>query len=268
MSTFISTVLIALLVLNGMMFIQQSSMIFYPYTRLQQTPMDWGLQYEDVNLTTSDGIQLHGWFIPHSGSSKVLLFFHGNAGNISHRGASIAIFHRLGLNVFIIDYRGYGRSQGEPGEAGLYSDADAAWQYLTRIRGVDKDNIIIFGRSLGGAVATHLASDVQPAALILESTFSSARDMASTLFPLIYRLLVLRYRFDSIARIKKISSPLLLVHSPDDEIIPFKVGEKLYQAANEPKRMFRLTGDHNGGFLRSQPAYEQALQAFINAHVR
>jgi fermentation-respiration switch protein FrsA (DUF1100 family) len=229
--------------------------------------MDWGLPYQDVNLTTADGIQLHGWYIPHADSSKVLLFFHGNAGNISHRGASIAIFHRLGLNVFIIDYRGYGKSQGDPDEAGLYRDADAAWQYLTQEKGVDKDNIIIFGRSLGGAVATRLAAEVHPAALILESTFSSARDMAKSLFPIIYRLLIFRYRFNSMGRIKQINCPLLVMHSPDDEIIPFHVGEKLFNAANEPKRLIKMKGDHNNGFLLSQPAYEQSLRAFINTHM-
>ena len=267
MTTFISTVLVALLVFNGMMFMQQSSMIFFPYAHLEQTPRDWGLQYQDVNLTTSDGIQLHGWYIPHADSSKVLLFFHGNAGNISHRGASIEIFHRLGLNVFIIDYRGYGKSQGDPDEAGLYRDADAAWQYLTQEKGVDKDNIIIFGRSLGGAVATRLAAEAHPAALILESTFSSARDMARSLFPIIYRLLIFRYRFNSMGAIKQINCPLLVMHSPDDEIIPFHVGEKLYNAANEPKRLIKMKGDHNNGFLLSQPAYEQSLRAFINTYM-
>jgi fermentation-respiration switch protein FrsA (DUF1100 family) len=259
---------VALLVFNGMMFMQQSSMIFFPYAHLEQTPGDWGLQYQDVNLTTSDGIQLHGWYIPHADSSKVLLFFHGNAGNISHRGASIEIFHRLGLNVFIIDYRGYGKSQGDPDEAGLYRDADAAWQYLTQQIGIDKDKIIIFGRSLGGAVATRLAAEVHPAALILESTFSSARDMAKSLFPIIYRLLIFRYRFNSMSTIKQINCPLLVMHSPDDEIIPFHVGEKLYNAANEPKRLIKMKGDHNNGFLLSQPAYEQSLRTFINTHMR
>ncbi len=242
-------------------------MIFFPYAQLEQTPEDWGLDYQDVNLTTSDNIQLHGWYIPRKDSNKVLLFFHGNAGNISHRGASIAIFHRLGLNVLIIDYRGYGKSQGDPDEAGLYRDADAAWHYLTGERGVDKNNIIIFGRSLGGSVATRLAADVQPAALILESTFSSARDMAKTLFPIIYRLFIFRYRFNSMDRIKKIDCPLLLLHSPEDEIIPFHIGEKLFNAAVEPKQLVKMKGDHNNGFLLSQPAYQQSIRAFIDKHM-
>ena len=104
--------------------------------------MNWNLQYENVALHTSDGTRLHGWYIPHPDSDRVLLFFHGNAGNISHRGESIAIFHRLGLNVFIIDYRGYGQSEGKPSEAGLYDDARTAWQYLTETKDFDKKNII------------------------------------------------------------------------------------------------------------------------------
>jgi fermentation-respiration switch protein FrsA (DUF1100 family) len=267
MTTFIATVLIGLFVLNGMMFMQQSSMIFFPYAHLEQTPGDWGLPYQDVNLTTADGLQLHGWYIPHTDSSKVLLFFHGNAGNISHRRESIAIFHRQGLNVFIIDYRGYGKSQGDPDETGLYRDADAAWQYLTQQKGIDKDNIIIFGRSLGGAVATRLASEVHPAALILESTFSSARDMARSIFPILSHVLIFRYKFNSMHTIKKINCPLLLMHSPDDEIIPFHIGEKLYKSANEPKRLIKMKGDHNNGFLLSQPVYEQALNEFIRTYV-
>ena len=136
-------------------------MIFFPQRSLSATPASWGLAYEDVFLTSEDGIQLHGWYVPRQGSDRVLLFLHGNAGNISHRGESIVLFHRLGLNVLIIDYRGYGRSQGSPSEQGLYQDANAAWQYLIDARGFDGKDIILFGRSLGGAVAARLASEVQ-----------------------------------------------------------------------------------------------------------
>ncbi len=263
MITIIAMVLVALLALNGMMFIQQPSMVFFPSTKLQASPEDWGLQYENVYLKTSDEKQLHGWYIPYPGTDRVVLFFHGNAGNISHRGDSIAIFHRLGLNVFIIDYRGYGLSQGNPGEAGLYRDAKTAWDYLTQVKVIDKANIIIFGRSLGGTVATRLASEVHPAALIIESTFSSARDMARSIFPLLSRVLVFRFRFNSITRIKKITCPLLVLHSAEDEIIPFHLGEKIYHAANQPKYFVTMKGDHNTGFLFSQPGYEQSLKEFI-----
>ena len=263
----ILVVLLALVVLNGWMYLQQPHMIFLPYRQLDQTPADWGLEYEDVSLGAWQGPRLHGWYIPHRGSRRVLLFFHGNAGNISHRGESVAIFHRLGLNVFIFDYRGYGQSAGKPAEAGLYADAAAAWLYLTRDRGFAPENIVLFGRSLGGAVASRLAADVQPGALILESTFSSARDMAEAVFPVLSRLIVLRFRFNTAANIKRVTCPLLVVHSPDDEIIPFRLGEKVYQAAPAPKALVRLKGDHNTGFIASQPAYEEALAEFILAHV-
>ncbi len=265
----LGSVLLSILVLclfGGWMYFQQPSMIFYPVRNLSATPADWGLQYEDVALKSVDGIRLHGWYIPYAERDRVLLFFHGNAGNMSHRGESIEIFHRLGLNIFIFDYRGYGQSEGKPSESGLYADARAAWQYLTDTKGFKKENITIFGRSLGGAVAAELAAEVQPGSLILESTFSSAKEMANTVLPVMSHLVPLRFEFETAVYIKQVSSPLLIVHSPDDEIIPYRLGEKVYQAANEPKSFLKLQGDHNGGFLMSQPRYEQELGKFLLTH--
>ena len=265
MMTALVSVLFALVLLNGWMFLQQPGMIFFPARGLQATPADWAMSYEDVSLKSADGIELHGWYIPAPRAERVVLFLHGNAGNISHRGESIAIFRRLGLDVFIFDYRGYGRSDGEPGEAGLYQDAAAAWRYLVETRGVSPGNIVVFGRSLGGAVAAQLASRVQPqpGGLILESTLSSARDFAKAAFPLLSRVLVVRYQFDSVARLTQVRCPVLVLHSPTDEIMPYRLGEKLYQSAHEPKRFVALRGDHNSGFMQSQPQYEQALGEFI-----
>jgi len=260
-------VLVALGLLNGWMFLQQPGMIFFPYRDLDAAPSDWGYAYEDVFITTADDVRLHGWYIPHPEARRVLLFFHGNAGNISHRGDSIAIFHRLGLNVFIIDYRGYGRSQGSPSEQGLYRDAAASWRYLTETRGFDPGEVVLFGRSLGGAVAAQLASTVQPGGLILESTLSSARDFARSVFPLLSRLVVVRYGFDTVRSVVLVHCPVLVLHSPDDEIMPFALGEKVYAAAGQPKRLVKLHGDHNGGFLLSQPGYQRELGAFINRYL-
>lgn len=262
----LTVIFLGLLLLNGWMYLQQAAMIFFPDRLLSATPASWGLEYEDVFLTTEDGVQLHGWYVPRQGSDRVLLFLHGNAGNISHRGESITVFHRLGLNVLIIDYRGYGRSQGSPSEQGLYQDAAAAWHYLIDTRGFDSEDIILFGRSLGGAVAARLASEVQAGGVILESTFSSARDVAGSLFPILSRLVVLRYRFDTAGYLKSVASPLLVLHSPEDDIIPFYLGEKVYQAGSEPKVFVKLQGDHNGGFLQSQPRYEQELGRFIGSY--
>ncbi len=261
--TVLVSVLLALAIINGWMFLQQPGMIFFPLRQLDATPADWGMPYEDVSLKTADGIGLHGWYIPQPGAQRVLLFLHGNAGNISHRGDSIAIFRRLGLSVFIFDYRGYGRSDGTPTEAGLYQDAAAAWDYLTKTRGLAANEILIFGRSLGGAVAAQLASRVQPGALILESSLSSARDFAQAVFPLLSRLVVVRYDFDTVARLAQVHCPVLVLHSPTDEIMPYRLGEKLYQSAHEPKRFVALQGDHNTGFLQSQPQYQEALAEFI-----
>ena len=261
--TLLVSALLALVVLNGWMFLQQPAMIFFPHRELAATPAAWGMPYEDVSLTTADGTELHGWYIPRPGAERVLLFLHGNAGNISHRGDSVAIFRRLDLNVFIFDYRGYGRSGGTPTETGLYQDAAAAWRYLVGTRGVPADNIVIFGRSLGGAVAAQLAAQVQPAALILESSLSSARDFAQAVFPLLSRVVVVRYDFDTVARLAQVRCPVLVLHSPADEIMPYHLGEKVYRSAHEPKRFVALRGDHNNGFLQSQPQYEQALGEFI-----
>ncbi len=256
--------LLGLVLLNGCMYLQQSSMIFFPYATLDQTPAEWGLVYEDVFLDTEDGVRLHGWYIPRHGSKQALLFFHGNAGNISHRGASVEIFHRLGLNVFIFDYRGYGKSQGKPDEKGLYKDARAAWRYLSKERGFGQEEIILFGRSLGGAVAAELAAEIQPGGLILESTFSSAKDVANAVFPVLSRLIFLRYDFDTAAHVRRVACPVLVLHSPDDEIIPFRLGEKVFQAAKEPKSFVKMRGDHNSGILMSQPDYERALGVFVS----
>jgi len=259
----LSVSVLVLLLLGAWLFYQQPAMIFFPSKDLIETPTDWGLPYEDVALVTEDTVRLHGWFIPHQGASRTVLFFHGNAGNISHRGESVSIFHRLGLNVFIFDYRGYGNSQGKPSEVGMYDDARTAWHYLVKEKGFATSQIIIFGRSLGGAVAANLAAEVQPGALILESTFSSTKDMAGVVLPVISHFIPLRFEFNTADKIKWVTSPLLVVHSPADDIIPFRLGEKVYHAANQPKSLVKIQGDHNSGFLLSQPAYEQALREFL-----
>jgi len=257
------TIVLSLFALNALMWMQQPSMIFYPFRPLDATPADWGLDYEDVALATSDGLLINGWYIPAPGSKQVLLFFHGNAGNISHRGESVAIFHRLGLDVFIIDYRGYGASQGKPTEAGLYLDAQAAWDYLKKTRAYRDEDIIVFGRSLGASVAAQLAAQVHPRALIVESAMSSARDFANEVFPLLSRLVLLRYRFDTVASVRHTIVPVLVLHSRADEIMSYSLGEKVFREANEPKSFFELKGGHNSGFLLSQPAYGQALEEFL-----
>lgn len=194
---YIQLFIFGLLLLNAWMYFQQPNIIFHPIQKLEETPENWGLEYDKVSLQTADNVQLHGWYIPHENADQVLLFFHGNAGNISHRRNSIEIFHQLGLNILIIDYRGYGQSAGRPSETGLYQDATAGWRYLVETKGFTDNQVLIFGRSLGGAVATQLAAGVQARGLILESTLSSARDFARAVFPLLSRLVFMRYEFNS-----------------------------------------------------------------------
>ena len=265
MISYVVILVVSLLLINAYMYFQQPRMIFYPFHELFQTPTDWGLEFEDVTLQTKDGVQLHGWYIPHPQSQHVLLFFHGNAGNISHRRDSIEIFHRLGLNVFIIDYRGYGKSEDKPSEQGLYQDARAAWDFLTTKKGFTSKQIILFGRSLGGVIAAKLASEVQARGLILESTFSSARDFARVVFPILARLVWIRYDFNTVESIQRVTAPVLVLHSPEDEIMPFPLGEKVFEGANQPKRFVRLRGDHNYGFIKSQPEYEEALKSWLKS---
>ncbi len=256
---------IGICMLNLFFYVVQPGIVFHPMEHLAETPSDWGMAFEDAHLESEDGTELHGWYIPAPNAERVLLFLHGNAGNISHRRDSIRIFHDLGLDVFIVDYRGFGRSQGQPSEDGLYMDALSAWRYLTEQHGIDAQDIVIFGRSLGGAVAAHLASQVNPAAIIIEAGFSSAADASRLLFPWLSRIVLLRYPFPAADHLAKADAPILILHSPADEIVPFELGWRLFLSAPEPKRFVELSGGHNDGFLRSMPNYANELAAFLSS---
>jgi hypothetical protein len=261
-----------LLLMGTLTWLLQPKLLFRPFPELIGVPADWGLAYEDVWLTAEDGVRLHGWFLPAPGPSRqrsgasphTLLFLHGNAGNVSHRGASLMIFAELGLDVLIIDYRGYGRSQGRPSEIGLNLDADAAWRWLTEERALAPEDIVVFGRSLGGAVATELAARVHPGALIIESSFTDLEAMARLHHPLLAMFIPLRYRFASADALARVRCPVLILHSPDDGIVPYEHGRRLFEIATAPKRFVDLVGGHNEGFIESQPRYQQALAAFLD----
>lgn len=241
----------------------QNKLLYMPSRQMDSTPKEWGLAYEDVFLNADDGVQFHGWYIPCDDAEKVMLFFHGNAGNISHRHASIDIFHRLGVNVLAIDYRGYGKSQGKPSEQGTYRDSRAAWDYLVGERGISPENIIVHGRSLGGAIAAWLARDCNPGALIIESAFSSVPDMAVDLYPFIPSRKLVRFQYDTREYVKSVRCPVLIVHSPNDDIVPYNHGRILYETAKEPKSFHQIEGDHNYGFVQSGDVYVSGVKAFI-----
>lgn len=251
----------------GFLFIAQSHYVYYPERALLANPGGIGLRYEEVTFETSDGVQLSGWFIPSDSAGGVILFCHGNAGNISHRLESIQVFHRLGLSVFIFDYRGYGESKGKPTEQGTYKDAEAAWDYLVAERQIEPSQVIIFGRSLGGAVAAWLAQSHRPAALVVESTFTSLPDIAATLYPFLPVRLLLRFEYNTAEYLTRVDCPILIVHSRDDEIMPVAHGRQLFETAREPKRFLEISGTHNEGFITSGEVYYKGLNTFVLEHI-
>ena len=258
----------ALLVL--FVFVSQSRMIFYPEIpsrEIMMTPDRIGLVYEPVQLVTDDGIKLDAWFMPREHARGVLLFFHGNAGNISHRLDSLQLFHDLGLAVLIFDYRGYGRSEGRISEQGTYRDAEAAWRYLAEERKIPVRDIVLFGRSLGAAVAAQLATRHTPGALMIESAFTSVPDMAADIYPFLPVRWLARFQYATGEYLASVSCPVLVVHSRDDEIIPFKHGQRLFELAKEPKQWLPIRGGHNDGFIVSGRSYVDGFNSFLTAHL-
>lgn len=263
----LNVVLLAAVAYAGLclfLFLFQSNLVYFPAKALYTNPERAGLKFEDVWLTADDGIRIHGWFVPHGDPRGTLLFFHGNAGNMADRIDSLSIFHDLELNTLIIDYHGYGSSGGAPGEKQTYLDAMAAWTYLVEQRNIPPDQIVVFGRSLGGGVASWLASEVRPAGLILESSFTSVPDLAAKLYPVFPVRWLSRIRYDSRSALSRVHCPVLIVHSPNDDIVPFAHARALYDAASEPKDFLELRGNHNDGFLISGDRYLRGLDAFLD----
>ena len=254
----------------ALLFFFQGKLLYYPELgrEVHATPRDHGLAYESLSLLTPDNERLDAWFVPKEQARASVLILHGNAGNISHRLDTIAMFHRLGYSVLIFDYRGYGRSTGQPSEAGLYRDAQTAWEYLTRQRGLPPGRIILFGESLGGAVAAWLAVREHPGALVLSSVFTSVPEMAADLYPWLPARWLARSRYDTRAALAEITCPVLIAHSPEDEIIPFHHGQALFIAAAEPKVFLPLAGGHNDGFIFMRSEWVDILADFLRRHIK
>jgi fermentation-respiration switch protein FrsA (DUF1100 family) len=251
------------LLICAAMYLLQDSMVYFPSSRIARTPGAVGLNFDEVVLETEDGERLGAWLVRAPGARGTVLFCHGNAGNISHRVSTLEILAGLGMDVLIFDYRGFGTSTGEPSEEGLYQDAMAAWRFLGA-RGTKRERTIIMGRSLGGGVAVWLASEVDAAGLVAESTFTSAVDLGGEHYPFLPVSLLLRHRFDSIERIANVGEPVLVAHSDEDTLIPSHHGQALFAAARQPKQYLPLAGDHNDTVPASGAAYVDGLDAFFS----
>ncbi|MBF0216798.1 MAG: alpha/beta hydrolase [Candidatus Omnitrophica bacterium] len=242
---------------------EQKSM-FFPKKGFDPDMPAPSFKYEDVYLTTGDGVRLNGWYISSPGAKDTILFFHGNAGNISNRIPKLTALSAMGVNVFIVDYRGYGYSGGVPGEKGFYLDAEAAYKYLIDVKKSTGMEIILLGGSIGAAVAVELASKKEVKALIADGAFSSVKDMAAMYYPVIPPV-VISAKFDSISKIKDISCPKLFMHSADDEVVPISMGEKLYAAAKPPKFFAKTHGYHNDISWDGGREFSRVIKSFIDS---
>jgi len=250
--------------LAALAWLLQGKMVYFPMSQIVATPADHGMDFEEVMIETTDGVRLQAWFVRAAEpAGRTVLFFHGNAGNLSHRMDSLVNFRGLGLDTLLVSYRGYGNSDGRPSETGTYLDAAAAWDHLTNERGIPGERIVVFGRSLGGAVASWVAAERDPGGLILESSFTSIIDLGARYYWFLPVRLLSRFSYDTLGRLPQVRAPVLIVHSPQDEIVPFEHAEALYEAAPEPRTLLRIRGGHNDGFLLSGAAYIDGLRSFV-----
>lgn len=238
---------VAFLFCVGVVMLFEETFIFFPSRYPEGDWQPKGLSFEDAWFTSPDGLRLHGWYAGRDDPRAVVLFCHGNAGNVTHRAETLyTLNERLGASVLIFDYRGYGRSQGKPDEEGILADARAARAWLAERAGVAEQDVVVMGRSVGGAVAVDLAARDGARALVLESTFTSIPDLAAHHYPWLPVGRLLRTRLDSLSKIRDYHGPLLVSHGDADTIVPYRFGRRLFDAANEPKQFFPIPGgDHN-----------------------
>jgi len=254
--------------ITAWVYFSQRKMLYFPTRTLAATPADAELNHEEVWLTNTIGTRIHAWWIPHENARFTVLFSHGNGGNISHRLETFRIFHELGLSIMIYDFSGYGQSEGEPSEDATRADAHAAWDWLVNDEKIAPDSIILFGRSLGGAITAGLAGDltqdgVSPAGIILESTFTSVPDMGAYIYPWLPVRLLSRYQYNSVTGLNDVRLPALFSHSQDDEIVPYALGRTLFESYQGPKSFLELPGDHNGGYALMGQGYLNGLNQFL-----
>ncbi|MCK5683165.1 alpha/beta hydrolase [bacterium] len=258
----------SLILISGMLYFFQGKFVYAPSKKYIGTPADIGIKFEEVFFKSKNDVKICGWYVPAVPGDYTILFCHGNAGNISHRLKTLKIMHDLGYNFLIFDYQGYGKSEGTPTEEGTYSDTRAAYDYLINEKKCSEDKIIFQARSLGGGIATKVVTEKNPPVYILESTFTSVADVARKIYPFLPVDLLTRIKYPTIDNLKSISCPIFFVHSPDDEVIPFSHGKKLYESYNGKKTFFQLKGGHNEGLRISEKEYTAALKTFLDSHLK
>lgn len=240
----------------------ENLLVFRPASARQNWVEPPSAEIEDLFLTCASGVRVHAWWLPCEGSSDVVLYLHGNAGNLSHRGGSILKLRQLlGASVLIVDYPGYGKSEGKPTEVGCYEAAHAAYDWLTADQGIDPRDILLYGASLGGAVVIELGSRREHRGMILVKTFTSLPDVASYLHPWLPVRWLMRNEFDSLARIRRCRRPVFIGHGDGDRMVPYVLGKRLYDAAHEPKHLYTMPGDGHNDRLPEE--FFAALREFL-----
>jgi fermentation-respiration switch protein FrsA (DUF1100 family) len=251
--------------LTALMLAFERQLIYFPQRTLDLLPSDLGMRFDEFRLAAL-GAEVHGWWLPKQGARWGVLVCHGNAGNISHRLERARLMQqRLGASVLLFDYRGYGRSTGSPDEEGTYRDARAAYRHLVDDKGIAAERLLLFGESLGAAVAVQLALEKPAAALVLESAFTSIPDMARAAYPFLPPVgPLIRTRYETLAKLPRLRVPLLVLHGERDEIVPFDQARRLFEAAPEPKRFFPIPGaGHNDAYLSGGEPYWRAFEDFL-----
>jgi fermentation-respiration switch protein FrsA (DUF1100 family) len=261
MKILLPIIILALFFVFYVRFLEKTS-VFFPSKEIVSTPENVGLDYLDVYFLSGKDVKLHGWYVKKMEANPTVIFFQGNAGNISDRLEKIFMFHEMGMNVFIFGYRGYGYSEGSSTEETLYQDALAAYEYLVKEEGVDSKSIVLYGASLGGAAAMDLATKSEVAAVIIDSSFTNAGDMAKRIVPFVPKFL-LSLKLDNLSKIKEITKPILLIHSQEDQTVPFRFGKQLYEAANQPKTFLEISGGHNDGHIYDQKKFFKGISNFL-----
>ncbi len=245
-------------------FLNQDRFVYYPIGQINTYPSDIGLDYEEVWLRTEDDIMINAWFFEQRQSDKVVLVFHGNGGNISYNldlAKGLLEYH---FSVLLLDYRGYGESKGKPSEEGTYLDSQAALDYLLAQKGYKPDDIILLGRSLGGPIAARLASIAHPRALVLDSTFTSLKDIGSEIYPFLPVRRFFKFEYDTLAYVRRTNVPVLIIHSAEDDYISFEHAQKIFEAVKTKKSLIEIKGNHNSSFVTSQDIYLEAIRNFID----